>query len=1187
MSLNINSSSPFHEFYADSEKEASQSEIIWVNKIVSHVKNQNSLVDVQKFLEQALMLLKQFHSPKQVILITALLDKQLKQECKHIDLSALLTQKVASLVLFKGTKFFDGIIKNSRDKQFASAVILEFVKMDMYFDPKKVFAYLKAYEIDPASADAVSIFDHVLEYMAEHDVKNLPKAIKQFIGDASKDPEAQNKIYLLLKKAAQNNGKVVSETIHNYGIDSSSVEGQQKLIQIAKLSAQQDGLGTSQYIQNYRIDTSTAEGRQALMDIAKIAAQKSKGFISYLIQNYGLHRFASEEQQVLLEIALLAAEDHGRFTSEYIQNYGFDSQTSEGQKALILIAKEAAKNHGEGTAEFIQNYHIDDTTEEGQQALLDIAKLGVLNQQPVRLCSNHGSSKYIQNFGIQKFPQGEKHLLEIAHMVANENIWMIPLYINNFGIHKFPNGGNEMKALALEAVEKVPELVADNIHNFCFDKSSPQGRQALIEVFKRGVVHNAQAMLKHIEKFALPDSTAEELYHFKRLMDFTFSHLIWQLPDFELKSFFEAFLAFKDNIFDKKFSLYSQNMEDFCEAMEELEVGQQDLAVKKIVQACKKHYAMTESQLKWLEDRYLKNKSKVNQKRLLKWFLCSALLCSTSKTLKHIFKTHQDVFYVISKQHPKLREDLVKTLISLGVFNNLQGWKALGEVSKGIKFLTLPCMVLANYPQESLQIYKTALENLKQWRVFREGQYQKLLLETLIKIDRSRLPKENKSGLIQFLFSLSEANLLQALRLVSDVLAFKGESNLVNLREVSDIQKALEQLFQSSFQVHAANFSEMYGSTIALWRNKEALTTYAGKLNELPLDVRPKALEFLQSWVRQILYGTFQKNRYEVTLNPHLAQIHKYHPEVLKKWQEDVVLNEDEAASFENNSMVISPTERIVHALKLALEQGHLGSSLEYPFIMGCKGDWSKLEENLESVNLELTPLANRPLSADESEKKRVLLLQKKCLELFKQPNKIEQQLLDLKSLLSKDVPFYKDVEDAIKMLHSQAAADQASTLQVIDSDHPNHFLLMGTEVLASCQHIGGRPPLNVCLLGYILDGKHRLALVLDSQGKIVARSVLRLLIDDKGNPVLYLERMYVADDSPNYENLIKKLALKKAAYLGIPLVTSVSEFDNSSGIMYPSSIHAREKPVPFEYVDALGGQQEGSYSIVKVCKLS
>ncbi len=1186
MSLNINSASPFHEFYADSERDASSAEMNWVNLVVKSVKNQPSLVDVQKVLEKTLMLLKELQSPKQVILITALLDKQLKQECKHIDLSALLTQKVASLVLFKGTQFFDGIIKNSRDKQFASAVILEFVKRD-YFDLKKVVAYLKEYEIDLASPDAVRIFDYVLAHMAENNVENLPKAIKHFLGDASKDPALHDKIFVLLKKAAQNDGEAVSETIQKYGIDSSSVEGQQKLIQIAKLSAQQDGMGTSRYIQNYRIDTSTAEGRQAFMDIAKIAAQQSKGFISYVIQYYGLHRFASEGQRVLLEIALLAAGDQGKFISEHIQNYGFDSQTPEGQKALILIAKEAAKSHGEGTAQFIQNYHIDNTSQEGQQALLDIAKLGVVNQQPIRLHSNHGSSKYIQNFGVHKFSQGIKHLLEIAHLVASEDIRMIPLYIHNFGIHKIPDCENELKSLALQAVEQVPELVAEYILNFGFDKSNPQGRQALLEIFERGVQHNAQAMLKHIDKFALLDSTAEGLYQFKKLTDYIFSHLIWQLPDFELKSFFEAFCAFKDNILDKNYSVYSQNMEDFCEAMEELELGHQDLAAKKIVQACKKHYAMTESQLKWLEDRYLKNKSKVNQKRLLKWFLCSALLCSTSKALKHIFKTHQDVFSVISKQHPKLREDLVKTLITLGVFNNLQGWKALSEVSKDIKFLTLPCLVLANYPQEYQPIYITAFEKLKPLRVFREGQYQKILLETLIKIDRSKLADENKPGVIQFLFSLSEAKMIQALRLVSDILAFKGESYLVNVKEISDVQKALEQLFQSLFQVQMGNFSEMYGSTIALWRNKEALTTYAGKLNELPSDQRQIALEFLQSWVRQVIGGTFQKNRYEVTLNPHLAQIHKYHPEVLKKWQEDVVLNEDEAASFENNSMVISPTERIVHALKLALEQGHLGSSLEYPFIMGCKGDWSKLEENLESVNLELTPLANRPLSADESEKKRVLLLQKKCLELFKQPNKIEQQLLDLKSLLSKDIPFYKDVEDAIKMLHSQAAADQASTLQVIDSDHPNHFLLMGTEVLASCQHIGGRPPLNVCLLGYILDGKHRLALVLDSQGKIVARSVLRLLIDDKGNPVLYLERMYVADDSPNYENLIKKLALKKAAYLGIPLVTSVSEFDNSSGIMYPSSIHAREKPVPFEYVDALGGQQEGSYSIVKVCKLS
>jgi hypothetical protein len=80
--------------------------------------------------------------------------------------------------------------------------------------------------------------------------------------------------------------------------------------------------------------------------------------------------------------------------------------------------------------------------------------------------------------------------------------------------------------------------------------------------------------------------------------------------------------------------------------------------------------------------------------------------------------------------------------------------------------------------------------------------------------------------------------------------------------------------------------------------------------------------------------------------------------------------------------------------------------------------------------------------------------------------------------------PFYNDLTDAIKFLHSSGQST-IDDYKVIDTDDPNHFLLMGTEVLNSCQHVNGSASLNLGILGYALDGKHRLALVCDSTGKI------------------------------------------------------------------------------------------------------
>jgi hypothetical protein len=118
------------------------------------------------------------------------------------------------------------------------------------------------------------------------------------------------------------------------------------------------------------------------------------------------------------------------------------------------------------------------------------------------------------------------------------------------------------------------------------------------------------------------------------------------------------------------------------------------------------------------------------------------------------------------------------------------------------------------------------------------------------------------------------------------------------------------------------------------------------------------------------------------------------------------------------------------------------------------------------------------------------------------------------------------------------------------------------------------------------LDGKHRLGLVCDEQGKIVARSVMRLLMDSKGNPVLFQEKMYFADANPDYPNLLRKLALKKAAILGIPLVISRRDFDHKHASPYPHAIEAKEKSVPFEYVDAKNGIETGPYVIDDVLQI-
>ena len=80
---------------------------------------------------------------------------------------------------------------------------------------------------------------------------------------------------------------------------------------------------------------------------------------------------------------------------------------------------------------------------------------------------------------------------------------------------------------------------------------------------------------------------------------------------------------------------------------------------------------------------------------------------------------------------------------------------------------------------------------------------------------------------------------------------------------------------------------------------------------------------------------------------------------------------------------------------------------------------------------------------------------------------------------------------------------------------------------------------------------------------------------------------MYVADANPAYPQLLRQMALKKAGLLGVPLVVSPADFEKEQASKYPLSIQAKAKPVPYEYVDALGGLHSGPYTIGHVLHIN
>ena len=146
----------------------------------------------------------------------------------------------------------------------------------------------------------------------------------------------------------------------------------------------------------------------------------------------------------------------------------------------------------------------------------------------------------------------------------------------------------------------------------------------------------------------------------------------------------------------------------------------------------------------------------------------------------------------------------------------------------------------------------------------------------------------------------------------------------------------------------------------------------------------------------------------------------------------------------------------------------------------------------------------------------------------------------------------------------------QQGSFTLVDTDDPNHLLVMGSEVEGSCLRPDGNPEYNKCLLAALLDGKNRLIAILNSKGEIVARSFFRLLLDkETGRPVLFLERMYAKEQNPAYKNLLKTMALERAEALSLPLFANPEDnFSDSKIPLYPNPLISLKGRVPFEYVD-------------------
>lgn len=97
--------------------------------------------------------------------------------------------------------------------------------------------------------------------------------------------------------------------------------------------------------------------------------------------------------------------------------------------------------------------------------------------------------------------------------------------------------------------------------------------------------------------------------------------------------------------------------------------------------------------------------------------------------------------------------------------------------------------------------------------------------------------------------------------------------------------------------------------------------------------------------------------------------------------------------------------------------------------------------------------------------------------------------------------------------------------------------LEIGSKPVSTCQNIRGSKSFNRALLAYGADPNTKIFVVRGEGGQLIARSIARLLEDQAGQPVLFLETIYKANPSTKIDELVINFAKSKAQSLGIPLV--------------------------------------------------
>ena len=329
------------------------------------------------------------------------------------------------------------------------------------------------------------------------------------------------------------------------------------------------------------------------------------------------------------------------------------------------------------------------------------------------------------------------------------------------------------------------------------------------------------------------------------------------------------------------------------------------------------------------------------------------------------------------------------------------------------------------------------------------------------------------------------------------------------------------------------NLADRYLDAFENTRIPFALESYMTGIRTLD---NPRVTKTLERFVRSVLLGTFEAERYGTDKNSHLKRIQKYDEEtnsnILDKWQR--LAFEAPIVPVEGFQKETVFSFESFFKEKLGDGHGYKDEVEQLPLLA------SFLQVDIERQKEILAKLKEEIAAKQQDPSLQLNQAQRLCMELIiETPLAKEEQITKVKriSSLLAHLELVNDLNGLAESLKPSQAISSAEKVQLCTGWED--LFLSGSEVAGSCQRVDGNSSLNRCLLAYCLDGKNAMIAVKAKDGKILARSILRLLWNQTDSkPSLFLDRLYPVPCRGERKDAIQTASKACAEKLGLELFT-------------------------------------------------